>query len=101
MTNPKIPRNVSHHILPTSANLLGICFVIFSLVHLKDQSQASLLDDFCALDICIFLIASICAYLSLRAEKNSIFERIADVSFILGLCVLTAAALLLTAHFIT
>jgi hypothetical protein len=100
MSNQKPTRNVAHHILPTSANLLGICFLIFSLVHLRDNPDASLLDEFSALAIVVFLIASICSYMSLRSEHNEIFERIADVSFILGLCILTAAAVLLTLRFV-
>jgi magnesium-transporting ATPase (P-type) len=100
MGTPKQPRNVAHHILPTSSNLLGICFLIFSLVHLKDNAESSLLDEFSALAIVVFLVASICSYLSLRDEHNPILERIADVSFILGLCILTATALLLTLKFI-
>lgn len=101
MNNFKNQKEVAHHILPTSANLLGICFLIISLVHLKDNSDASLLDEFSAFSIVIFLIASICSYLSLRSEYNKLFERIADVSFILGLCVLTATAVLLTLRFVS
>lgn len=100
MGSPKPSKNVSHHILPASANLLGICFLIFSLVHLRDNPDASLLDEFCAFAIVVFLIASICSYLSIRSEQNQVFEKIADVSFILGLCILTGAAILLTLRFV-
>ena len=67
---------------------------------MREGADASLLDEFSAAAIVIFMIASISSYLSLRSDRNQVFERIADVSFILGLCILTAAAVLLTLRFV-
>lgn len=84
--------NLANHILPTSANLLGICFLIFSLAHFMDRAEATILDECSAAAIFIFLVSSICSYASLRSEKFHRLEKVADVTFMLGLFILAGVA---------
>ena len=86
-------RGLSNHILPTSANLLGICFVIFSFIKVSDASQKTYLDDFLAAPILFFFLASIFSYFSLRASRSSgRYELLADWFFLFALVLLTACA---------
>ena len=97
---PKSTQNLSNHILPTSSNLLGICFLIFSLVHFQDKADSTLLDDCAALAIVIFLAASIFSYLSLRSPSKHRLEKMADITFLAGICLLAATATFVAVRFI-
>lgn len=86
---------ISDHVLPSSANLLGVCFLIFSLVRSTAVHKNTLLDELTLLSIFIFLFASGFSYLSLRsAKRDNYFERIADKVFILGLFILAISSLI-------
>jgi magnesium-transporting ATPase (P-type) len=84
--------SVANHILPTSANLLGICFLIFSMAHFMDKAEATVLDECSAVTIVIFLLSSVCSYASLRSSKYRALEKVADFTFMTGLLILAGVA---------
>jgi uncharacterized membrane protein len=85
---------ISHHILPTAANLLGLCFVILSFIKVMKIGAETVIDELVALAIVIFLVASIFSYASIRSETHTDrFEKIADIVFIAGLGLLTVTAI--------
>jgi multisubunit Na+/H+ antiporter MnhG subunit len=84
---------VSHHILPTAANLLGICFVILSLIKVMRLGAQTIIDELVAVAIVIFLTASLFSYASIRSRNRSdMYERVADIVFLSGLVLLTLSA---------
>ena len=87
-------KNVSKHILPTSANLLGLCFLILTLKHLwKANSIGRFIDKLDGITILIFLAASFLSYASMRvARKGDLYEKIADIVFLSGLLLLSLIA---------
>jgi len=93
--NSNDKKNMAKHILPTSANLLGLCFVIFTLKKLwKADGVEKIIDKLDGVVIIVFLAASLLSYASIRAEKNSdLYERIADTIFLAGLFLLSLVAL--------
>ena len=83
-----IKKNVSRHILPTSANLLGLCFVILNFIRLLKVNKAEkmLMDKFVGVSVIFFLLSSIFSYASMRSKKKpEFYEKIADVIFLIGL----------------
>ncbi|QDK46133.1 hypothetical protein DOM22_13660 [Bdellovibrio sp. ZAP7] len=84
--------SLANHILPTSANLLGICFLIFSMAHFMDKAEATVLDECTAVTIVVFLISCVCSYASLRSAKYRALEKIADLAFMAGLLILAGVA---------
>jgi len=89
-------KNISHHILPTAANLLGLCFVILSVIKVMKIGAQTMIDELVAVAIVIFLIASILSYASIRSkDRAEIFEKIADVVFLAGLGLLTISAVII------
>lgn len=87
---------ISHHILPTAANLLGLCFVILSVIKMMHLGAETIIDELVASAVVIFLVASIFSYASLRSEARSErFEKVADVVFLAGLALLTITALII------
>lgn len=91
---------LAQHILPASANLLGICFLIFGLVRHQENADSTLLDDCAALAILCFLVSSLLSYLCLRSKQWRRAERIADISFLVGLCIMATGAGLIAMRYI-
>jgi len=84
-------KNMAKHILPTAANLLGLCFVIFTLKKLwRAHGVERIIDKPDGVVIIIFLAASALSYASMRSARNSDrYERIADRVFFAGLFLLS------------
>ena len=88
---------LSQHILPTSAQLVGVCITVISLVKVLHIGQAgSVLDRLLAIDTLLFTISAALSYSSMRGAKSVSLERYADQFFMLGLLELGSCAMLLS-----
>ena len=88
--------NLSQHILTTSAQLVGVCLTVISLVKVLPAGHVgSLLDKFLAIDALIFTVSTVLSYASMRDQKSANLEKYADQFFMLGLLELGACAVLL------
>jgi len=86
---------LSQHILPTSAQLVGVCLTVISLVKVLHIGHVgSLLDKLLAVDCLFFTISAVLSYLAMRGIKSANMERYADQFFILGLVELGGCAIL-------
>ncbi|MGQ2984910.1 hypothetical protein [Flavobacterium sp.] len=85
------------HILTASSTLLGLCFVVLTSMHVTNSREASLIDEFTAGAIIMFMASSILSYLSMRSlkEATSKYEKIADVVFLTGLIFLFVTTMLI------
>ena len=89
MTPPSERKDVAQHILPTSANLLGFCFVLLSYIQLSNLTEKTLLDECLGILVFLFLISCVLSYVSMRSGRRSEFyERIADIFFLIALVLL-------------
>ena len=90
-------KNISRHILPTSSNLLGLCFVILNLIKFWSKGGIeTIIDDLVGCATILFLISSVLSYTSMRSKKKSdFFEKIADMVFLFGLFFLTVISFLI------
>ena len=93
--------NLSQHILPNSSTMIGVCMTVISItkvVHLH-HPQHDIAEIF-AFDALIFLFSALFSYFSMRAEGHvgtSVkLEKVADITFMVGLVVMTLAGFLLT-----
>ncbi|MFA5352722.1 MAG: hypothetical protein WC291_00700 [Thermodesulfovibrionales bacterium] len=87
---------VTVHILPASANLLGLCFVILSFLRMSKFSEGTVMDESTVIATALFLGSSIFSYASLRSEKRSRFyERVADFIFLAGLFFLAVVSVII------
>lgn len=79
--------NKSSHILNTSSNLLGLCFIVLTSLHVLNLSQTTLIDEFSIASIILFMISSILSFLSLRSlsKRGERYEKWADGFFLTGL----------------
>ncbi|OYY93689.1 MAG: hypothetical protein B7Y41_10610 [Hydrogenophilales bacterium 28-61-23] len=87
----------SSHILPTSANLVGVCIMSLSLVKLLPrQGWSSLVDEVLAIDSLIFLASVALSYASLRFQRQSArLENWAESFFLAGLLLVMLSSLIL------
>jgi hypothetical protein len=95
MPNNSDKKNISKHILPTSANLLGLCFLILTLKQLwHADGLERIIDKLDGMAILIFLVASVLSYASMRsAAKAELYEKLADIIFLSGLFLLSVVAM--------
>ena len=93
--------DLSRHILPTSAQLVGVCLTVISLVKILHIGQVgSLLDKLLAVDAVIFTASATLSYAAMREAKSANLEKFADQFFMLGLLGLGGCAVLLSLEII-
>lgn len=86
-------RNMSKHILPTSGNLLGLCFAILSFIKVSGLANETMIDEILVLAIILFLFASIASYASMRfLKEEEHYERMAEFIFLGGLSLMGICA---------
>lgn len=88
-------KNISRHILPTSSNLLGLCFVVLSFTKILKLGSETTIDELIVVAIVMFFTSSFFSYLSMRSGKwAESCERIADGIFLMGLLLLSVSSVL-------
>ena len=94
--------NRSPHILNTSANLLGFCFIVLTSVKISKLEESSFIDEGAALAIIIFMSSCLLSFLAMRSTtvRASKMERGADVLFLGGLIVLFITTMLIAFNII-
>lgn len=90
------------HILNTSSNLLGLCFIVLTSLKLLNLTAKTLVDEFTAIAILMFMTSSVLSFLSLKSKgKKSVrLEEIADIVFFIGLFTLFVITVFITFNFL-
>jgi hypothetical protein len=87
-------------ICPIAAAMVGVCLTGIGLLHVVSavKRRGNLGDDLLSIDALLFLLATLSSYFALRAPTARLhgLERIADVSFIAAMVLLTAACFVIT-----
>lgn len=94
--------NRSPHILNTSANLLGFCFIVLTSVKISNLKESSFIDKGAALAIVIFMSSCLLSFIAMRNKTNRSLkmERWADLLFLSGLIVLFITTMLIAFNII-
>ncbi|UYZ57393.1 hypothetical protein [Hymenobacter latericus] len=94
--------NKSPHILNTSANLMGLCFIVLTSLKVNALAVGSVIDDFTALATLLFITSSILSFLSMRSSghRSGVYERVAEVIFLGGLVLVFVTIALISLNFI-
>lgn len=90
------------HILNTSANLLGICFLILTSIQVIYVNEKTIIDTIVSFTIFLFMLSCLFSFLSMRkkAASGAKFELIADYIFLGGLFALFITTILLAFNII-
>lgn len=92
MTNDdaKARSELSKHILPSAATMVGVCITALSIFKLaKITGLAAWTSHLLALCSLIFLASAFCSYASMRVSNSVRIERFADGAFLVGLTLLS------------
>jgi hypothetical protein len=92
----------SSHILGAATNLLGICLVIITSLHLTSNVANSLLDEFVSIIAFSLILSATFSYLSLRNKdeiKAETLEKTADFFFLSSLFCILIILLILVIKF--
>ncbi|WP_316793901.1 hypothetical protein [Pedobacter frigoris] len=94
--------NKSPHILNTSANLLGLCFIVLTSIKVSKMEDSTLIDETTALAIILFMASCIISFISMRKTSgpNEKLEKVADFVFLSGLIVLFLTTMMITFNFV-
>ncbi|MCX2473687.1 hypothetical protein OQZ33_05010 [Pedobacter sp. MC2016-05] len=97
-----MPENRSPHILSTSANLLGICFIVLTSLKKLNLVDDSIIDEFAVVAVMLFMTSCILSFISMRRERQESqnLEKVADFVFLTGLVVLSVATILIAFNLI-
>lgn len=90
--------DISQHILPTSATMVGVCITVIGIVRLLEAHEAiaTVIDDIAAVTAIMFLMSTLLSYVSLRTLRDTIkLERLADLVFLAGLILLVVCGIML------
>ena len=80
-------KNTSPHILNTSSNLLGICFIVLTSLRLLKLQAETVIDEFTTAAMILFMVSSILSFLAIRSRTatGDRMENIAEICFLVGL----------------
>lgn len=83
--------DLSHHILPNSATMVGVCIMVISIVKsMKPGLTSYLIDKALAIDSLLFMVSALLSFSSIRLEQSTEWlERWAEMIFLLGLISMT------------
>jgi hypothetical protein len=98
----KINRQMSDkspHILNAASNLLGFCFVVLTTLKVLKLNYLTKIDELTAASIFLLMTSVISSFLAIRSQK-AIWERIADISFIIAILCLFVTTLFVTFNII-
>ncbi|MBB2150858.1 hypothetical protein [Pedobacter gandavensis] len=90
--------NRSPHILNTSANLLGLCFIVLTSIKVSKMQDVTLIDETTALAILLFMTSCILSFISMGKPlgNSQRLEKVADIIFLSGLLVLFLTTMMIT-----
>jgi hypothetical protein len=88
--------DLTHHILPNSATMVGICIMVISIVKGMPLDTVNyLIDKALAVDCTLFMASALFSFLSIRLEGATFgLERWAEIIFIFGLVSMTLIAVI-------
>jgi hypothetical protein len=83
--------NISHHILPNSATMVGVCIMVISIVKSLGPGLTNYwVDKALAIDSLLFMISALLSFSSIRLYQPAVpLERFAEIIFLLGLVSMT------------
>jgi tellurite resistance protein TehA-like permease len=92
----------SPHILNTSSNLLGICFIVLTSLKLFNVSRKTFIDELTSVAIVLFMASCLLSFLSIRGniKKSGRLENVADYLFLCGIILLFITTILFSLNII-
>lgn len=84
-------RRITHHILPTSATMVGVCLTGITVLRIGGNHLETFADELLTATSLLFAVACFLSFASIRRSDDSKLERVADRLFLAGLVGLVLA----------
>src|SRR4030095_8695741 len=96
------PNDKSPHILNTSSNLLGICFIVLTSLKLFNVSRRTIIDELTSVAIVLFMASCLLSFLSIRGtlKTSGRLENMVDYLFLGGIILLFITKILFSLNII-
>jgi len=91
--------NKSSHILSTSSNLLGLCFIVLTSLKVLKLQESTIIDEITGIAAIGFMSSAILSFLSIRSgnDKATVrYENIAEFFFMTGLIIMFIITMIIT-----
>ena len=92
----------SHHILSTSANLLGFCLFVITAIHISNKVENTFIDEITSIVALLLTASSLLSFLSIKTnhlKREILLEKIAEILFVISLLGILAVTLILAIKF--
>lgn len=90
------PADISQHILPVAATMVGVCMTVITVMQLAPNNRiSSIAVQLLALDGLLFLVSTFLSYWTIRPSKASVNTEVwADRLFLIGMAVMVLISFL-------
>src|SRR5438067_9778794 len=97
----QLEEDISIHLFTVSSAMVGVCLTVIGLIRvvITLRKADTIADDLLALDVVLFLLATLFSYWALRRRsyrRRPLLERAADALFILALLLMVAIGAYIT-----
>jgi len=93
--NTEDNKKIAEYVFSGSNTMVGVCLTVITLFRIMKTGLQTYADEILALDISLFLTASILSYAVLRKEENKRLEKWADLFYYAGMIIMFFVGLII------
>ncbi len=94
-SNTEDNNKIASYVFSGANTMVGVCLTVITLFRIMKTGIQTYADEILALDISLFIIASILSYAVLRKEKNKYLEKWADLFYYAGMIIMFFVGLII------
>jgi hypothetical protein len=88
-------KKIASFVFSGANTMVGVCLTVITLFRIMKTGLQTYADEILALDISLFIIASILSYAVLRKDKNKHLEKWADLFYYAGMIIMFFVGLII------
>jgi uncharacterized membrane protein len=88
-------KKIASYVFSGANTMVGVCLTVITLFRIMKTGLQTYADEILALDISLFIIASILSYAVLRTDKNKRLEKWADLFYYAGMVIMFFVGLII------
>lgn len=88
-------KKIASYVFSGANTMVGVCLTVITLFRIMKTGLQTYADEVLALDISLFIIASILSYAVLRNDKNKHLEKWADLFYYAGMIIMFFVGLII------
>src|SRR3954470_20818027 len=88
-------KKIASYVFSGANTMVGVCLTVITLFRIMKTGLQTYADEILALDISLFIIASILSYAVLRKDTNKHLEKWADLFYYAGMIIMFFVGLII------